>query len=544
MKLTLSGMAALLVACPSSPGLLPDPVVTTSGDGGTTSGDGGTDVGLGQPSLSPGPATLSAIAADGAVLLAWAPVDGVTAFNVFRAAAPQGTSAPPADASWQSLFGQMPMDGTFPVSIDTGVVNGRTYFYKVNGVTAQPSVTGDSPVASATPTAGATACLSLPASDVTDTSLTVNGIVVVPPGGVTAVSFDLGPTPAYGASTSASSTAAPGLSRFSAAVASLAPEADQHYRVVARNAGAGCTSADAVAHTWRAPEVLAYGMSAPSALLVGSDGVYWTEAGGNLLAKVSKSMVGTAQWVLPAQAPMGLAGDDTALFTLEANGVRQIDPAQRTGTTLASVDLATAGAYGLTRDGASLYWLSGQSVLSLPVEGGTPATIVPFGAGSFDVAAGIVYTCDASAVRETPAAPGSASVPIEQGGCIIFDAGGSGLLVGDGWVYYRDPTGLHRVPASGGVPERLAAAQGYPRGVDATHVYWIDSDTGLLRKVPLAGGPVTTVAYAGLVVGPSSLAGPPIGVRGAFGMDATHVYWFRRDEWNPSTAMLVRAPKQ
>jgi len=87
-------------------------------------------------------------------------------------------------------------------------------------------------------------------------------------------------------------------------------------------------------------------------------------------------------------------------------------------------------------------------------------------------------------------------------------------------VYWGSGDGtVKKVPISGGTVTTLASGQGAVPGlaVDGTHVYWVSFhsgywDDGTVKEVPISGGSVTTLASdQGRV---SSLA-----------VDATHVYW-------------------
>ncbi len=73
-----------------------------------------------------------------------------------------------------------------------------------------------------------------------------------------------------------------------------------------------------------------------------------------------------------------------------------------------------------------------------------------------------------------------------------------------------------------------AHTTGRPVGlaVDATHVYWTDSDPGVVAKTPIAGGPITN-----LVTGGDKTTG--------LAVDATHVYW---SEWG--SGRIGKVPKE
>ncbi len=76
--------------------------------------------------------------------------------------------------------------------------------------------------------------------------------------------------------------------------------------------------------------------------------------------------------------------------------------------------------------------------------------------------------------------------------------------------------------------ETHATAKGRPVGlaVDDTHVYWTDSDPGVVAKTPIAGGAVTA-----LVTGGDKTTG--------IAVDGTHVYW---SEWG--SGRIAKIPKE
>jgi hypothetical protein len=75
-----------------------------------------------------------------------------------------------------------------------------------------------------------------------------------------------------------------------------------------------------------------------------------------------------------------------------------------------------------------------------------------------------------------------------------------------------------KIPRQGGVPETLASGDFYIKGIatDGINVYWVEDPLVTVRKVPVNGGPVTTIySTAGPLSGP---AGPVRIVNGV-------VYW-------------------
>jgi hypothetical protein len=93
-----------------------------------------------------------------------------------------------------------------------------------------------------------------------------------------------------------------------------------------------------------------------------------------------------------------------------------------------------------------------------------------------------------------------------------------GIAVDATSVYWISQSAVLKVPIGGGTVTTLAGGQA-PTGiaVDATSVYWSSgSDTVVLAKVPLEGGPVTTLLT------PQDVGYQPIG---GLAVDATRIYF-------------------
>jgi hypothetical protein len=484
------------------------------------------------PGLS-GPSAVRATPGDAAVVLEWEPVAGAGWYSVDAAIESfpgVWTSAP------GSLF-RNPFSESW--NVFTGAENGRMHVF---GVTAW--VGGEqtlrSPEVSAIPTAGATACLTLPATSITDSSLIVNGLLVNPPARTTSVSFEVGATAQYGTTTPASATAVPGVATFSFQFAPVSGDTERHYRVVAESALGTCRGEDRVARTLRSPEVLVSGLDRPSALVLGAEDVYWAELGANRIGRAPKSG-GQAVTVVAAGSPTALAGDDAALYVAEVGGIRVVDPQGATSTPL-STGYYGGNERGLVLAGLRLCWSQGAYVYALPRSGGTPAKVVSGGSVvvAFDADDSAIYWVDGP-IWAKAFAPEATSVR-------LIDQGGP-LLVAGGWIYYGDRAAIRRVPVDGGAPVELALTEGWPIAADETHVYFTHHpmaavEPPLLWKVPLGGGPVTPLAYAA-GLGLDSMAAGAWPDRGAIAVDDTHVYWIRQDQMYPNpSASIVRTPKE
>lgn len=177
----------------------------------------------------------------------------------------------------------------------------------------------------------------------------------------------------------------------------------------------------------------------------------------------------------------------------------------RCGNVCGQVALASdSNPRAIVMNGGTLYWLSDASsaeestLMKLSVAGGPP---VPLAAGKFQR--------------------------------IVVDAKNVYLTTGDAVV---------KIPTSGGPMTILAANQGYAYNlaIDATSVYWTVSTTdscppdgdacadGVVRKVPIAGGPLTTLA--------SGQARPE-----GLTVDGRNVYWINTS-YNIFTGAVMKAP--
>jgi hypothetical protein len=493
-------MVALLTGCPSSPDLLPV---------------------RGIPERELG---LTVVAGDAVVAATWdwEPVDGLQ-LSVFTEVVGGGLSR----------TATYPMFGSSQLFVDSDVENGRTYRYRivVSDYSWTPKM--QSPPVLATPMAGATACLTLAPTAITDTSLTVNGLVVNPAGRTTSVSFDAGSTSTYGTSMAASSTAVTGASQVSYTVTPLPDDTEHHFRIVAQNADGICRGSDRVARTWRSPEVLASGLNASAGLMLGTDTVYFADPSANRIVKVAKSG-GVPQTLVTANSPSSLTGDESVLYSAESSGIRRID-LQDLSSAVLSTGYVGGQDYGLALAGSHLYWRRPvEGIYGLPVAGGTPAKIVT-GTGvvnDFAIDGNAVYWSENAVVWKRSLEPGAQAVALVDSGS---GSNASMVVVAGGWVYYGAGAydrGICRVSVNGGAPERLTLTAASPGAADATHLYWVDGP--LIRKMPLAGGEITTLAYGG------GAANPYIRT---LAVDDTHVYWSRMDGITPGTGAILRTPK-
>jgi sugar lactone lactonase YvrE len=131
------------------------------------------------------------------------------------------------------------------------------------------------------------------------------------------------------------------------------------------------------------------------------------------------------------------------------------------------------------------------------------------------------------------------TVASQDGGSVTTLAPGpntvaGGLSVDATSVYWTDSNAgtVMKMPLAGGTPTALASGLTCPNKtvVDATGVYWTDFCTGTVKKVPLAGGAVITLAQE------ASSDAEGIAV------DATSIYWTNSYHSNQTPGTITRVP--
>ena len=173
---------------------------------------------------------------------------------------------------------------------------------------------------------------------------------------------------------------------------------------------------------------------------------------------------------------------------------------------------------GLAVSGTSLFYASysGTTVHSVPLSGGTPS---PFASGQnrpFDVAiygANLYWSnYQSGAIASKPLAGGAVSAVSSSPGFATW------IAVDTANVYWLDGN-VNKAVRTGGPAVVLSVAHSLHLvglAVDAQYVYWGDTDLGVIRKAPIAGGAEVTLASGSYA--PADLA-----------VDGTYVYWTDSD---------------
>lgn len=330
------------------------------------------------------------------------------------------------------------------------------------------------------------------ATNITDTSVTLNGSFNNLIGDTTTVWFEYGITTSYGNSSISTAHTTAGNKSVSMNIAGLASYTTYHFRIVAQNSGGTYYGTDNIFATLKTPTVLATGASISA-----------------------------------------LAVDLTSVFWIEGKSIKKVDINGGTTTTLAS-DQFAEGYNAIAVDSTSVYWTEGR-----PGAGGTVRQVDKNGGTVTILATGLSYPCaiavDSTSVYWTEPYAGTIKKIGKDGGTITTLISGMNnnyaLTVDTTSVYWTEgawqQTGnngaIRKMGVNGGMVTTLASGLSYPNAyaiaVDSNNVYWSEyndwsqyNNSGAIKKVGINGGAVTTLA--------SGLSYPY-----AIAVDSTNAYW-------------------
>ena len=213
-----------------------------------------------------------------------------------------------------------------------------------------------------------------------------------------------------------------------------------------------------------------------------------------------------------------------------------------------AVTLSSSEAYPntITNDGTNVFFANTASsfsirevatatdtVTTVPITVGVDAGPGLTGIRPMAVDASHIYWGDTSG-----AATGDVYQANKDGSNVILLASGlagsvNGLAIDANNVYFTvvpGPDGVYQVPIGGGTLTPLATGEAQPIPVvtDGKNVYWMNAG-GIVRRTPVGGGPLTTLARCSDI---SSVA-PCSGQFVSMAIDSTYVYWTDESEVLP-----------
>lgn len=308
-------------------------------------------------SATPGSVTLSAptgvsaSAGDSVTTIVWDAVSGAESYNIYMKTS--------SDIS-KTNYTDKKTSITTTSYTWTGLTNGTTHYFVVTAVNACDEDSAESSQVSAAPKAGSTGPLTSDATDVTDTSVTLNGSFYNPTGYTTTVYFEYGTTTSYGNTTTATAYAQTGDIIVSYNPTGLIQSTTYHYRLVTQNSGGTSYGNDKAFTTYKTPTILASGFSHPIGIAVDSTNVYWTDTYSDTVNKVSINGGTVTTLASGFGDPIGIVVDSANVYWTEYDGgtVKKVSINGGTPITLAS---GLNEPFGITVDSTNVYWTENGS---------------------------------------------------------------------------------------------------------------------------------------------------------------------------------------
>ena len=215
--------------------------------------------------------------------------------------------------------------------------------------------------------------------------------------------------------------------------------------------------------------------------------------------------------------PVLLAIDKSNVYWIESFNappvIKKVPLGGGTTSVVAGASQSCCLVTGFAVDSTSVYWAYTGAISKAPIGGGAE-TLLVFPNSQFN----FYFAVDGSFVYWTdPTSFALTKVPVTGGATIAITGSACCGLVAldDTYVYFTTPRRtIARVSKEGGAVTDLVVFTGAVDQlmVDASNVYWVDTEGGIVQKAPKDGGPATVLA--------SCLNQPR---RIAF--DANNVYW-------------------
>jgi hypothetical protein len=260
-------------------------------------------------------------------------------------------------------------------------------------------------------------------------------------------------------------------------------------------------------------------------LALDTENVYWTDARGVASVPLSGGPPGQITLYPGVNAGIVVGGAAVYWTTVDLNVVSRAPKVART-VTPESVAFNEPMPYFVAVDETRAYWTANGAgtVRQAPLDGGAPSSLVVNENDPFNIAVdeGYVYWTNPGegTVKRVSKGVGAPATLASNQLCpsaLAVDA------VNVYWATGSDGTVMKR-PLSGGAPVQLAAGplNLLSIAVDDRYVYWaLSTIRGELQRVPIAGGPITTIAVAC----PPAMCVPDQQDAAFVAVDDAAVYW-------------------
>lgn len=364
------------------------------------------------------------------------------------------------------------------------------------------------------------------ASNITDTSVQLEGSFANPLGTDTFVYFEYGTTTSYGNTTNPETypRAVTTQTNFSAKVQNLQPMTTYHIRSVTSTDGHKFYGADKTFTTLMAPQIVVKDLNSATKLALDSTNIYWYE--GSRISKTGKNG-GPVTTLASGVDAIVLAVDSSGVYWREYNGsVNKVDLTGGTITTLAS---SLGNDPSIALSDTNVYWPA-FGIMTVGKSGGVPKTIVPSPLAypsAVAVRADSIYWIDYGVIKKSNI-NGHSVTTLATGEYYAH-----GIYADSSGVYWSRSGGIRKYSETDGAVSSVAPPISgntiYDFALDATNVYWIENRE--LRRVGKNGGAITTLASI-----------PYESTLFAIAVDDVNVYWVEQN-LTKGGSMIKSIPK-
>jgi len=354
----------------------------------------------------------------------------------------------------------------------------------------------------------------LDVSNLTDSSVTLNGLFTNPSSDTTTVWFEYGLTDTYGSTAPSAAYAAEGTIDYSADLSNLSDKTIYHYRIVTQNNLGVFYGEDKTFRTYISALTLADDLDAPNSLHLYNNELYWVEIYSDAVKKIS---VNGGAATIEASSAMG---GNSATLVMDMTDLYWGDSAniwtKPIGIGAVSLVASSLDYYGIVAVySGDLYTTSGDNnqnnfINKIAISDGSVTTIITmswYSRASIEV--------DASGVYWTDIPAGTISKAAHDGSSVVTLATGlnspHSLILESGKLYWAEDNAIKSMSTSGGAITTIAENVSPEAMIkDLNHMYFVDSNE--IVSANIATGEVTVLA---------------VGQYDAYSMvvDDTSLYW-------------------